>query len=99
MAYSFVMTTIIVWVMHFIPGCRIALDDPEKEILGMDDAEMGEFAYDYVSIEAELTLREEVAGGPEHHRGGAGNMESGGPLPHPAGTRRDSTSQEKVTME
>jgi Amt family ammonium transporter len=51
--YSFVMTTIILWIMHFIPGMRLRCDE-ETEILGVDDAEMGEFAYDYVGIEAEL---------------------------------------------
>jgi ammonium transporter, Amt family len=46
--------TIILWVMHYIPGLRIRLSSPEAEIIGIDDAEMGEFAYDYVGIDAEL---------------------------------------------
>lgn len=37
--------------MHYIPGCRMRCDE-DTEILGMDDAEMGEFAYDYVGIDA-----------------------------------------------
>ena len=37
--------------MHFIPGLRLRADE-ESEILGIDDAEMGEFAYDYVGIDA-----------------------------------------------
>ena len=37
--------------MHYIPGCRMRCDE-ETEILGVDDAEMGEFAYDYVGIDA-----------------------------------------------
>jgi Amt family ammonium transporter len=52
-SYSFVMTTIILWIMHFIPGLRLRASE-EAEILGIDDAEMGEFAYDYVGIDAEL---------------------------------------------
>jgi Amt family ammonium transporter len=40
-------------MMHFIPGLRLRADE-ESEILGIDDAEMGEFAYDYVGLEAEL---------------------------------------------
>lgn len=51
LSYSFVMTTIILWIMHYIPGCRMRCDE-ETEILGVDDAEMGEFAYDYVGIDA-----------------------------------------------
>ena len=37
--------------MHYIPGLRMRCDE-ETEILGVDDAEMGEFAYDYVGIDA-----------------------------------------------
>ncbi|KAF7794031.1 hypothetical protein EIP86_005159 [Pleurotus ostreatoroseus] len=52
--YSFVMTTIILWIMHYIPGLRMRASE-EAEILGIDDAEMGEFAYDYVGIDAGAT--------------------------------------------
>ncbi|KAG2127116.1 ammonium transporter AmtB-like domain-containing protein [Suillus clintonianus] len=58
LAYSFVMTTIILWIMHYIPGLCLRCDE-ETEILGVDDAEMGEFAYDYVGIESELMPRSE----------------------------------------
>ena len=44
--------------MHFIPFLRLRCDE-ETEIIGVDDAEMGEFAYDYVGIEAELLPRQE----------------------------------------
>ena len=41
--------------MHYFPGGFLRLRcDEESEIIGIDDAEMGEFAYDYVSLEAEL---------------------------------------------
>ncbi|KAG6815036.1 hypothetical protein H0H87_005700 [Tephrocybe sp. NHM501043] len=53
LSYSFVMTTIILWIMHFIPGLSLRSNE-ETEILGVDDAEMGEFAYDYVGLEQEL---------------------------------------------
>jgi Amt family ammonium transporter len=42
--------------MHFIPGLRLHCDK-ETEIL--DNAEIGEFAYDYVGIESELIPRSE----------------------------------------
>ncbi|KAH7882832.1 ammonium transporter AmtB-like domain-containing protein [Phlebopus sp. FC_14] len=57
LSYSFVVTTMILWIMHFIPGLRVRCDE-QTEILGVDDAEMGEFAYDYVGIEAELMPRQ-----------------------------------------
>jgi len=39
--------------MHFIPGLRIRVPE-ETEIIGIDECEMGEFAYDYVALETEL---------------------------------------------
>ncbi|KAH7882865.1 ammonium transporter AmtB-like domain-containing protein [Phlebopus sp. FC_14] len=58
LSYSFVVTTIILWIMHFIPGLRLRCDE-ETEIIGVDDVEMGEFAYDYVGIESELMPKHE----------------------------------------
>lgn len=49
------MTTIILWLMHYFPSGILRLRcDEETEILGVDDAELGEFAYDYVGLDAEL---------------------------------------------
>jgi len=53
MSYSFTVTTGILWLMHFIPGLRLRASE-QAEILGIDDAEMGEFAYDYVGLEQEI---------------------------------------------
>ena len=39
--------------MHYIPGLSLRANE-EAEILGIDDAEMGEFAYDYVGLEQEI---------------------------------------------
>lgn len=44
--------------MHYIPFLRLRCDE-ETEIIGVDDAEMGEFAYDYVGIESELIPQHE----------------------------------------
>lgn len=48
-AYSFGGTCLILFIMNLIPGLRIRADE-EAEVLGMDDAEIGEFAYDYVEL-------------------------------------------------
>ncbi|PFH47896.1 hypothetical protein AMATHDRAFT_151057 [Amanita thiersii Skay4041] len=56
LGYSFVVTTIILWIMHFIPGLRLRACE-EDEIIGIDDAEMGEFAYDYVQLGQDLGHR------------------------------------------
>lgn len=70
LGYSFVMTTIILWVMHYIPGLSLRCSE-EVEIIGIDDAELGEFAYDYVGVEAELYSRQAFGEGggrePDHH--------------------------------
>ena len=49
------MTTVLCWIMHFIPGLRLRASE-EAEIVGIDDAYLGEFAYDYVGSDPELRL-------------------------------------------
>jgi Amt family ammonium transporter len=49
LAYSFVLSCIILLVLNFIPGLSLRSTE-EDEIMGIDDAEIGEFAYDYVEI-------------------------------------------------
>lgn len=41
-AYSFVVTTLILFIMNLIPGLHLRATE-EAEILGIDDAEIGEF--------------------------------------------------------
>lgn len=48
-AYSFGGSCIILFVMNLIPGLKLRASE-EAEVLGMDDAEIGEFAYDYVEL-------------------------------------------------
>ena len=62
--------------MHFIPGLRLRCDE-ETEILGVDDAQLGEFAYDYVGLDAELGVK-----GMGHNFSGPGGI--GEPAPHGA---------------
>ncbi len=47
--YSFVVTCIILFVMNLIPGLQLRVRE-ESEVLGIDDAEIGEFAYDFVEL-------------------------------------------------
>ncbi|KAI5832489.1 ammonium transporter [Schizophyllum commune Tattone D] len=53
LGYAFTMTTLICWIMHYIPGLRLRVGE-STELLGIDESEMGEFAYDYVGVESEL---------------------------------------------
>ncbi|CAE6453944.1 unnamed protein product [Rhizoctonia solani] len=45
-AYSFIMTTLILWVFHFIPFLRLRTSE-EAETVGIDENDMGESAYDF----------------------------------------------------
>ena len=53
MAYSFGGTCLILFIMNLIPGLSLRATE-EAEILGIDDAEIGEFAYDYVELTREV---------------------------------------------
>ncbi len=56
-AYSFGGSCLILFVMNLIPGLGLRASE-EAEVLGMDDAEIGEFAYDYVEL-----MRDAIVGG------------------------------------
>ena len=47
--YAFVMSAIIAYLINFIPGLHLRASE-EAELLGMDDDQLGEFAYDYVEV-------------------------------------------------
>ena len=48
-AYSFVMSAILAFLINMIPGLHLRASE-EAELLGMDDDQLGEFAYDYVEV-------------------------------------------------
>jgi Amt family ammonium transporter len=48
-AYAFVMSAILAIIINFIPGLHLRASE-EAELLGMDDDQLGEFAYDYVEV-------------------------------------------------
>ncbi|KAF8252228.1 high affinity ammonium transporter [Wilcoxina mikolae CBS 423.85] len=52
-AYAFGGTCIILFVMNLIPGLSLRASE-DAEVLGIDDAELGEFAYDYVELTREV---------------------------------------------
>ncbi|KAK5632869.1 hypothetical protein RRF57_008585 [Xylaria bambusicola] len=49
-SYSFVLTCIILFLMNLIPGLSLRVK-PEEEDIGIDDIQLGEFAYDYVELQ------------------------------------------------
>ncbi|TVY83999.1 Ammonium transporter MEP3 [Lachnellula suecica] len=48
-AYAFCMSAIIAYGINAIPGLHLRASE-EAELLGMDDDQLGEFAYDYVEV-------------------------------------------------
>lgn len=48
-AYAFVVSAILAYAVNFIPGLHLRASE-EAELLGMDDDQLGEFAYDYVEV-------------------------------------------------
>jgi Amt family ammonium transporter len=49
-AYSFGGTCLILFVMNLIPGLSLRATE-EAEVLGIDDAELGEFAVSSISLD------------------------------------------------
>ena len=47
--YAFVVSAILAFVINRIPGLHLRASE-EAELLGMDDDQLGEFAYDYVEV-------------------------------------------------
>ena len=46
--------------MHFIPFCRLRIDE-NSELVGIDESQMGEWAYDYVGLDSEVPLLVDTA--------------------------------------
>ncbi|KAF1984691.1 ammonium transporter-like protein [Aulographum hederae CBS 113979] len=67
--YSFGMTCIILGALdflgRFVPAFRLRATE-EEEILGIDDVEIGEFAYDYVEVSREAKVPDEDDGLSRH---------------------------------
>ncbi|MCJ1307829.1 hypothetical protein MMC25_001477 [Agyrium rufum] len=47
--YAFVMSALIAYAINYTPGLHLRASE-EAELLGMDDDQLGEFAYDYVEV-------------------------------------------------
>src|SRR5215469_3371343 len=47
--YAFVVSAILAFIIDKIPGLHLRASE-EAELLGMDDDQLGEFAYDYVEV-------------------------------------------------
>ena len=52
--------TVILWIMHFTPFMRLRVDE-NSELIGIDESQMGEYAYDYVGLDSEVPLLSDTA--------------------------------------
>ncbi|EQL32682.1 hypothetical protein RJZ56_001513 [Blastomyces dermatitidis] len=60
-AYTFVVSALIAYGINAIPGLKLRASE-QAEFLGMDDDQLGEFAYDYVEVR-----RDYLAWAPQIH--------------------------------
>lgn len=61
-SYSFVMTCVILFLMNLVPGLSLRASAEEEDV-GLDDAQLGEFAYDYVELSRHVN---DILPGEEH---------------------------------
>ncbi|SCV67221.1 BQ2448_5867 [Microbotryum intermedium] len=57
--YTFVMCFALMFLINLIPGCKFRVDE-NQEIVGTDDAELGEWAYDYVVKRRDIEAPDEL---------------------------------------
>lgn len=62
--------------MNLVPGLSLRASE-EDENLGMDDAQLGEFAYDYVELRREFS--DVIMGEEDPEANGASSMDAGTP--------------------
>ncbi|KAI9896819.1 hypothetical protein N3K66_007841 [Trichothecium roseum] len=81
-AWSFALTCLILFLLNLVPGLSLRASPAEEE-LGMDDVQLGEFAYDYV----ELTRHVADSGASSAGGGASGvvSSASSAKLPHEKG--------------
>jgi ammonium transporter, Amt family len=67
--YAFVVSAIGAYLINLVPGLKLRATD-EAELLGMDDDQLGEFAYDYVEVR-----RDYLAWTPNHNKAPIAGLE------------------------
>ncbi|KAH8586310.1 ammonium transporter-like protein [Bisporella sp. PMI_857] len=65
-AYTFVVSAILAYGINAIPGLHLRASE-EAELLGMDDDQLGEFAYDYVEVRRDYLAWTPAKDEPETH--------------------------------
>ena len=100
--YAFVMSAILAYIVNAIPGLHLRAST-EAELLGMDDDQLGEFAYDYVEVRRDYLAwtrssddqREKDQDIPMHERYGIGEHKD---MANPSKSRDSSSSGEQKVV-
>jgi len=69
--YSFFGTCIILFLMNLVPGLSLRASE-EEEMMGLDESQLGEFAYDYVELRRDFA---DVIVGEEQSAKGSGSVQ------------------------
>lgn len=88
-SYSFVMTCVILFLMNLVPGLSLRVSAEEEE-MGLDDGQLGEFAYDYVELSRHVN---ELLGSPVEPSSSRGSLKN---VPVDAQTEKE-VDPEKAT--
>jgi Amt family ammonium transporter len=62
--YTFVVSALLAYGINMIPGLHLRTSE-EAELLGMDDDQLGEFAYDYVEVRRDYLAWTPAKGAPD----------------------------------
>lgn len=63
-AYAFIVSALLAYAINAIPGLQLRASE-EAELLGMDDDQLGEFAYDYVEVRRDYLAWQPTTDEPE----------------------------------
>lgn len=75
-SYSFVLTCVILFLMNLVPGLSLRVSAEEEE-MGLDDTQLGEFAYDYVELSRHVNELLGSTGAPTDEASARGSLKGG----------------------
>lgn len=91
--YAFVVSALLALIINYIPGLHLRASE-EAELLGMDDDQLGEFAYDYVEVRRDYLAWTPAKGDPHDNEAQISPSQRHGILAHGDMLEGRSPSQE-----
>nr|AGM18785.1 low-affinity ammonium transporter [Acarospora strigata] len=80
-AYAFVVSALLALIINYIPGLHLRASE-QAELLGMDDDQLGEFAYDYVEVRRDYLAWTPAKGDPHDNEAHISPSQRHGILQH-----------------